>query len=59
MNKKQRLLQNLDFSKPWLYLSDYAIFQQISRITLYGTLRSWYKWKECDGHLKHAREKCR
>jgi hypothetical protein len=25
----------------------------------YGTLKSWYKWKECDEHLKHAREKCR
>jgi hypothetical protein len=25
----------------------------------YCTLRSWYKWKECNGHLKHEREKCR
>jgi hypothetical protein len=25
----------------------------------YSTLKNWYKWKKCDGHLKHAREKCR
>jgi hypothetical protein len=35
---------------PWL---------KYNNVIYYGTLRSWYKWKECDGHLKHAREKCR
>jgi hypothetical protein len=41
------------------YNDDFVDNAHAKRLTKYGTLRSWYKWKECNGHLKHAREKCK
>jgi hypothetical protein len=41
------------------YVKFCHLCKRVKAFRSYGTLRSWYKWKECDGHLKHAREKCR